>query len=128
MTREQAILWMQVLKHAQINWVGEQAEDEDIIARCEEAEQEAFDMAIKALSTDAISREEHEEVKAYMDTLVDAFIEDGEELAESVKVVRCKDCKWQKFIDWGMGDCLHPKGSKHIAYDNHFCSYGERRK
>lgn len=44
-----------------------------------------------------------------------------------VAVVRCKDCKWQKFIDWGMGDCLHPKGSRHIAYDNHYCSYGERR-
>lgn len=50
MTREEAILWMQILKHAQINWVGEQAEDEDLIARCEEAEQEAFDMAIEALS------------------------------------------------------------------------------
>lgn len=43
-------------------------------------------------------------------------------------LVRCKDCKWQKFIDWGMGDCLHPKGSRHIAYDNHYCSYGERRE
>lgn len=53
MTREEAILWMQVLKHAQINWVGEQAEDEDIIARCEESEQEAFDMAIEALQADA---------------------------------------------------------------------------
>lgn len=49
MKREEAILWMQVLKHSKINWVGEQAEDEDIIARCEEAEQEAFDMAIEAL-------------------------------------------------------------------------------
>lgn len=49
MTREEAILWLQVLKHSKINWVGEQAEDEDIIARCEEAEQEAFDIAIEAL-------------------------------------------------------------------------------
>ena len=52
MTREEAKLWMQVLKHAQINWVGEQAEDEDLVARCEEAEQEAFDMAIEALSAE----------------------------------------------------------------------------
>ena len=50
-------------------------------------------------SADTVSREEHEEVKAYMDTLVDAFIEDGEELAESVKVVRCKDCKWYMLTD-----------------------------
>ena len=57
MTREEAILWLQVLKHSQINWVGEQAEDEDIIARCEEAEQEAFDMAIEALSADAVQGE-----------------------------------------------------------------------
>ena len=49
MTREEAILWLQVLKHSKINWVGEQAEDKDIIARCEQAEQEAFDMAIEAL-------------------------------------------------------------------------------
>ena len=49
MTREEAILWLQVLKHSKVNWVGEQAEDEDIIARCEEAEQEAFDVAIEAL-------------------------------------------------------------------------------
>lgn len=47
---------------------------------------------------------------------------------DAVEVVRCKDCRWRKFIDWGMGDCLHPKGSKHIAYDNHYCSYGERRE
>lgn len=48
--------------------------------------------------------------------------------ADVVEVVRCKDCKYRKFIDWGMGDCVHPKGSKHIAYDYHYCSYGERRE
>ena len=48
--------------------------------------------------------------------------------ADVVEVVRCKECKYRKFIDWGMGDCVHPKGSKHIAYDYHYCSYGERRK
>lgn len=45
---------------------------------------------------------------------------------DAVEVVRCRNCKYRKFIDWGMGDCLHPKGCKHIAYDEHFCSYGER--
>lgn len=49
MTREEAILWMRVLKHSKINWVGEKNEEEDIIKRCEEAEQEALDMAIEAL-------------------------------------------------------------------------------
>lgn len=52
MTREEAILWLQVLKHSKINWVGEKAEEEDIIARCEEAEQEAFNIAIEALSAE----------------------------------------------------------------------------
>ena len=58
---------------------------------------EAFFMAIEALQG-------YEEVKAYADTLVDAFIEDGEELAESVKVVRCKDCRW---YDNRYGDVCH---------------------
>ena len=48
--------------------------------------------------------------------------------ADVVEVVRCKECKYRKFVDWGMGDCAHPKGSKHIAYDYHYCSYGERRE
>ena len=54
MTREEAILWMRVLKHSKINWVGEKDEEEDIIKRCEEAEQEAFDMAIEALSAEIV--------------------------------------------------------------------------
>ena len=53
MTREEAILWMKTLKNSKINWLGEKAEEEDIITRCKEAEQEAFDMAIEALSAEA---------------------------------------------------------------------------
>lgn len=53
---------------------------------------------------------------------------DGQPTADVVEVCLCKDCKYRKFIDWGMGDCLHPKGSKHIAYDYHYCSYGERKE
>lgn len=71
MTREEAIEALSVLKIYDAPWL-----------------REAIDMAIEALQTDTVSREEYEEVKAYMDTLVDAFIEDGKELAESVKVVR----------------------------------------
>lgn len=100
---------------------------------CENVVREVVEDAIKRLpSAEAVSREEYEEVKAYMDTLVDAFIEDGGELAESVKVVRCKDCKW-----WS--------GSANTSHNNHlckraldqnveywtrgddYCSYGERK-
>jgi hypothetical protein len=47
MTREEAIRWMKTLKKSTVNWVGEV--DNNIKARCEKAEQEAFDMAIEAL-------------------------------------------------------------------------------
>ena len=43
-------------------------------------------------------------------------------------IVHCKDCKYRTFVDWGMGDCVHPKGSKWIAFDYHYCSYGVRRE
>ena len=90
----------------------------------------ANQIILEALSADVVSREKYEEVKAYMDTLVDAFIEDGEELAESVKVVRCKDCRW-----WSCKDSLHQHNSHLCRYwkstntsADDFCSYGERRK
>ena len=44
------------------------------------------------------------------------------------EVVLCKDCKYRTFVDWGMGDCVHPKGSKRIAFDYHYCGYGKRRE
>lgn len=56
MTREEAILWMKTLKNSKINWLGEKAEEEDIITRCKEAEQEAFDMAIEALSQPIVAK------------------------------------------------------------------------
>lgn len=93
----------------------------------------ANQIILEALSADTVSREEYEEVKAYMDTLVDAFIEDGEELAQSVKVVRCKDCR---HLDvWNLKN-IYAVCSKHsITFEpfeddtrTHFCSWGERRK
>lgn len=51
MTREDAIRWMTVLKQSKINWIGDTNKIADIKAKCEKAEQEAFDMAIEALST-----------------------------------------------------------------------------
>ena len=94
---------------------------------------EAFFMAIEALSADTVSREEYEEVKAYMDTLVDAFIEDGEEIAESVKVVRCKDCIHQEFyINDAESFCCHMTGIVNMHMEDgdgeFFCKYGERRE
>lgn len=85
-----------------------------------------IDMAIKALSADAVSREEYEEVKAYMDTLVDAFIEDGEELAESVEVVRCKDCLMTKERDEYTNKvwcCRH----REYMDDMYYCADGLQR-
>ena len=81
----------------------------------------ALNMAIEALSADTVPIEKYHELQHQ-------FVMLGATFADLTAVVRCKDCKWQKFIDWGMGDCLHPKGSRHIAYDNHYCSYGERRE
>lgn len=44
------------------------------------------------------------------------------------EIIYCKDCKHRKFVDFGMGDCLHPSGCRGIAFDNHFCALGERRE
>ena len=87
---------------------------------------EAIDMAIDALSADAARCKECE-VKAYTEKLVDAFIEDGEELADSVKVVRCKDCK-HRDEKCGMGEHRWCKILKMSTVPNDFCSYAERRE
>ena len=121
MTREEAIATLKEIRntfdeiHENTNWdIGYE-------------QMTAIDMAIEALSADAVSREEYEEVKAYMDTLVDAFIEDGEELAESVKVVRCKDCRHYivEGITTQYGWCHE---YKHSVDEDDYCSYGERKK
>ena len=49
----------------------------------------------------------------------------GEEKGE---LIRCKDCKYSKFVDWGMNDCTHPQGLKGIAYSNSYCDRAERRE
>lgn len=83
-------------------------------------------------SADAVSREEYEEVKAYMDTLVDAFIEDGEELAELVKVVRCKDCRHSRVYQTDSKGTMQTYCVAFImsrtVTDDDFCSWGERRE
>ena len=125
MTREEAIRRLKNMA-----WLYGSAEREPHI--------EAIDMAIEALtlanlkskfeSADAVSREEYEEIKAYMDTLVDAFIEDGKELAESVKVVRCKDCKWyKKIVEKSKSGLCHYDLVARCLHDEDYCSHGERR-
>ena len=94
--------------------------------------EEALSMAIEALQANTVSREEYDDVKAYMEKLVDAFIEDGEELADSVKVVLCKDCRW---YDNRYGDvCHNPRyGDGWANYpppyvdEDYYCKDGERK-
>lgn len=84
--------------------------------------------ALEALpSANAVSREEYEEVKAYMDTLVNAFIEDGEELAELVNVVRCNECKWYQGVHGVQGHAPCEWFNKQVLW-NDFCSNGEPYK
>lgn len=78
-------------------------------------------------SADAVSREEYEEVKAYMNTLVDAFIEDGKELAKSIKVVRCNECKWYQGVHGVQGHAPCEWLNKQVLW-NDFCSNGEPYK
>lgn len=55
-------------------------------------------------------------------------VTEAQPTVDAVEVVRCKDCKYHRRVDWGMGDCEYPNGFKWIAYDNDFCSRGERRE
>ena len=56
--------------------------------------------------------------------------------ADVVEVVRCKDCKWLPYIDergFVDGDTMCPCINDDFYYsyipnDDHYCSYGERRK
>lgn len=111
MTREEAIDTLNAIKALMKIYPKRKKQKESVKQLTE-----AIDMAIEALTV-AVSREDTVTLNSPISIQ-----------ADMVAVVRCKNCKWQKFIDWGMGDCLHPKGSRHIAYDNHYCSYGERRE
>ena len=103
MTREEAMLWMRVLKHSKINWVGEKAEEEDIIKACEEAEQEVFDIAIESLQKDI---ERHEMV-----------IRASE---RHLGIVRSKDCRHRDLFSCPLADNDFQK-------DDDFCSWGVKK-
>lgn len=86
-------------------------------------EDEAIDMAIEALSADAVMRdataEERESVQKYIDSIS----------TEAVSVVRCKDCKYCWYDDYTESlECRHNKGLNEEIYGNDFCCYGERRE
>ena len=79
-------------------------------------------------SADVVSREEYDDVKAYMEKLVDAFIEDGEELVDSVKVVRCMDCCHQVHCHQTVGHTkIHDDFKEYWAEEIDFCSRGKRK-
>ena len=74
----------------------------------------AIDMAIEALSDDAVSRLHHDmEIKELKHQIKDQ--------AEMVSVVRCKDCRHRDLFSCPLADNDFQK-------DNDFCSWGERRE
>ena len=53
--------------------------------------------------------------------------EDGEELFEVQKLVRCKECRWGKPYSDKQLEC-DALGLGGLKFPNDFCSYGERRE
>ena len=109
MTREEAIYRLK-----NTAWLGT---DED-----REQTEQAVDMAIEALSADTVSRDVHVGI-------VNELVKRIEELkADSVKVVRCKDCRYRFYDE--PNDCYmcdrHEYGES--FEDDDFCSWGERRE
>lgn len=79
-------------------------------------EDEAIDMAIEALSEDAVSREQYQSV-----------VETVASLTEEVgKVVRCKDCRHGYYdSDTEYYYCGFSKGLTEDLNGNDYCSYGQ---
>ena len=55
-------------------------------------------------------------------------------VVDAVEVVRCKDCRWLGELmgkdsgkPCGYGYCKNPIGIMGIAYNESYCSYGERK-
>lgn len=77
---------------------------------------EALDMAIEALSADAVSREMYDDV-------VQTIIKREKQFTNMVSVVRCKDCRWWNSETKG---CKR-NPSVEAWYETDFCKYGERQ-
>ena len=109
MTREEAIRWIEQIKHYDI--------DADICCDIEKR-YEALDMAIEAL--------ENTEYIINLQKTYQRFIDMWGKLYEEDNLVRCKDCKWYKPIYKDKEyDC--PQGLCGV-YENDYCSCGERRE
>lgn len=91
---------------------------------------EAIDMAIEALSADAVMRDATAEEKASVQKYIDSIS------TEAVQVVRCKDCRHRckepiyskadvHWVIYQIGDC--PIICKTVS-DDDYCSWGERRE
>ena len=119
MTREEAI---EILK-----------EYRTIVMNCLEAETPAFDMAIEALSADAILTkiqiDDIDKAKASSQLLDDLAVDMVNAMGKRiVEVVRCKDCRW-----WQDNNNGYPHANCHWCEtetpdEDDFCSLGERRE
>lgn len=89
---------------------------------------EALELAIEALSTDAVMRDATAEERAGVQRYIDSIS------TETVQVVRCKDCDSYVEVAWWFDD----EGKKKechccVAHSipvqpNDYCSYGERKE
>ena len=54
-------------------------------------------------------------------------IMDDQPTVDAVPIIRCKDCTFGHYIDYGHMHCLHPCGLTTNMSDD-FCSYAERKE
>ena len=101
---------------------------EDVIGCIEDNQgrdyDEAFCMAIKALSIEAMPIEE---VWECVQPLKDKILDLEEKLVDVEAIVRCKDCKYRD-EKCGMGEHRWCKILKMSTAPNDYCSYGEEKK
>ena len=111
MTREEAIRWM-IVERSYIREVEGNDGGRLLI--------EAYDMAIEALSAEAVSRYEYDRLYAEADYF-------AKRLRSAVEVVRCKDCRYRngKVNRKGFEVC---DATGMDITDGDFCSFGERRE
>ena len=94
----------------------------------------------RLIDADALYSEIEDEYDLYYGEIVTnprRFAEMVEEAptVDAMEVVRCRDCKhWHQHSGKdsgkpvGYGDCGNPCGINGIAYEDSFCSYGERKE
>lgn len=127
MTREEAIQLLCVEKSIIIE-VDENKGAEKML--------QAYDMAIEALQTDAVSREAYDAMAKHAKALENLSIEDRVRIMYDAnedihniriidEVVRCKDCVWSK--KWNDNQIFCDRILMRLR-ETDFCSYGERRE